>query len=157
MFIDICEIKGKYRGADRDINMNLFCLTGNSKLDYELYCNFCNYDLEFNGEEKILNNRLNLLRKLCNKNNNVELIIYDEKPITKFNNFQFFGFDVLNEFFESPLSYEKGTFFIDNLLLLNDYSLFQHYSDARNSLINNPFDQAGHLLNIFYIYGYSIL
>ena len=54
MFIDICEIKGKYRGPDRDVNLSLFCLTENYKLDYELYCNFCNYNLEYNGDSKYL-------------------------------------------------------------------------------------------------------
>lgn len=64
MFIDICEIKGKYRGPDRDVNLSLFCLTENYKLDYELYCNFCNYNLEYNGEIEILNSRLDLVNKL---------------------------------------------------------------------------------------------
>lgn len=67
MFIDLCEINDKYRGADRDINPKSFSLNNNYKLDFKMYCDFCNYELEFNGEEKILSDRLNMLEKLRKK------------------------------------------------------------------------------------------
>lgn len=67
MFIDLCEINDKYRGADRDINPKSFSLNNNYKLDFKMYCDFCNYELEFNGEEKILSDRLNMLEKLRRK------------------------------------------------------------------------------------------
>lgn len=156
MFIDLCEINDKYRGADRDINPKLFSLNNNCKLDFKLYCDFCNYELEFNGEEKIISDRLNMLEKLRKKNNNIELILFDRKPIENIFNLKFLGFDILNEHFESPLSYEDSEILNKNLQKLNDYFLFQTYLDVKKSLIENPSDETGSLLTIYYIYKYSV-
>lgn len=155
MFIDICEIKGKYRGPDRDVNLSLFCLTENYKLDYELYCNFCNYNLEYNGEIEILNSRLDLVNKLNKNSNSVELLIFDNKPIEQLNNLNFLGFDVLNKYLESPLSYNKSTFFLANKKYLNENMLFKKLIDAQNSLTKSSRDEANNLLSIYYIYTYQ--
>ena len=156
MYIDICEINSNYRGADRDINPELFSLSGDSKLDFKLYCDFCNYELEFKGEEKVLNNRLDMLNKLRKKNKNIELIIFDINKITCINNLDFLGFDVLNDFFESPLSYSESTFFKNNIEYLNNNFLFKSISDAQTAILNTPLDEAGHMLYIYYIYRYLI-
>lgn len=84
------------------------------------------------------------------------MIIFDKKPIENISNLRFLGFDILNEHLESPLSYEKSTIVIKNLKNLNDYFLFQNYLDVKNALIENPFDEVGNLLNIYYIYKYSV-
>lgn len=84
------------------------------------------------------------------------MIIFDKKPIENISNLRFLGFDILNEHLESPLSYEKSTIVIKNLKNLNDYFLFQNYLDVKNAQIENPFDEVGNLLNIYYIYKYSV-
>ncbi len=84
------------------------------------------------------------------------MILFDRKPIENIFNLKFLGFDILNEHFESPLSYEKSTIVIKNLKNLNDYFLFQNYLDVKNAQIENPFDEVGNLLNIYYIYKYSV-
>lgn len=154
MFLDICELKGKYRGANRDVNSELFFVTKDFQSDLDLYCDFCNYNLEFNGEEEIFKSRLDMMNKLNKYHHNAELLIFDNKPIKQCNLLKFLGFDILNEHFESPLTYNKGTFFIDNQKYLNENLLFEKLSDAQNSLKTFPQDEAGNKLTIYYIYTY---
>ena len=95
-----------------------------------------------------------MMNKLNKYHHNVELLIFDNKPIKQCNLLKFLGFDILNEHFESPLTYNKGTFFIDNQKYLNENLLFEKLSDAQNSLKTFSQDEAGNKLTIYYIYTY---
>lgn len=145
-----------YRGVERSLTGLEFASIDNSK-EFEhilnLYYNYC--DWSFNGQNSLCDLRnyiFPLYFEMLKNNINCEIIAFDEKPIDGFDNvqFEFLGFDILNQNMESYILDTDLKIIKDNL---NEMGLLNNL-DITNYIIQDILStiDKNHFLKSYYIY-----